>query len=67
MILSHGLLLEDVGGDIQSVPISALKATGLDSLIETIHVQAALMDLKADPKGFVEGVVIESRTDLYRG
>ena len=67
MLITQGLVLEDVGGDIQSVPVSALKGTGLEELIETISTQAALLDLRADPKGFVEATVIESRSDPHRG
>ena len=67
MLIAQGLVLEEAGGDVQSVPVSALKGTGLQELIETINTQAALLDLKADLKGLVEATVIESKTDPYRG
>ncbi len=67
MLIAQGLVLEEVGGDVQSVPVSALKGTGLQELIDTINTQAALLDLKADSKGLVEATVIESKTDPYRG
>ncbi|XP_059478002.1 translation initiation factor IF-2, mitochondrial [Neocloeon triangulifer] len=67
MLLNHGIQLEDFGGEVQSVPISALKGTNLKTLVEAIALQAEIMDLKAEPVGYVEGIVIESRTDPGRG
>ncbi|CAB3375148.1 Hypothetical predicted protein [Cloeon dipterum] len=67
MLLTQGIELEEFGGDIQSVPISALKGTNLKTLIEAIALQAEIMDLKAEPTGYMEGVVIESKTDPGRG
>nr|CAD7430981.1 unnamed protein product [Timema monikensis] len=67
MLVQNGIQVEDVGGDVQVVPISALKGINLDLLAEAIVLQAELMELKGDPRGLVEGVVIESRTDPHRG
>lgn len=67
MLIQHGIQVEDRGGDVQVVPISALKGTNLDTLMESVLVQAELMELKSDYLGPVEGVVIESSTDPYRG
>lgn len=67
MLLQHGLQVEDYGGDIQAVPISALKGTNIELLMDAISLQAEIMDLKSDYSGPVEGVVIESTTDPYRG
>lgn len=67
MLISQGLVLEEAGGDVQAVPISALKGTGLEQLVETISTQATLLDLRADSKGLAEATVIESRTDPSRG
>ncbi|XP_064484222.1 translation initiation factor IF-2, mitochondrial-like [Ornithodoros turicata] len=66
-LLVHGIQMDDEGGDVQYVCISALKGTNLDKLTETIMTQAELMDVKGDPKGLVEGVVLESTTDKHRG
>ncbi|CAN8009315.1 unnamed protein product, partial [Ixodes pacificus] len=73
-LMVHGIQMDDEGGDVQYVCISALKArdksklgTNLDKLTETILTQAELMEIRADPKGMVEGVVIESTTDKHRG
>jgi translation initiation factor IF-2 len=67
MLLPHGIQVEDRRGDVQAIPISALNGMNLDTLTEAIVLQAELMDLKGDPVGKVEGVVIESRTDPRRG
>ncbi|XP_034661170.1 translation initiation factor IF-2, mitochondrial [Drosophila subobscura] len=62
-----GLALEEHGGDIQVIPISALKGTNLQLLAEAVSTQATLMGLKSDPAGLVEGIVVESKTDPRRG
>lgn len=62
-----GLALEEHGGDVQVIPISALKGTNLELLAEAVSTQATLMGLKADPTGLVEGIVVESKTDPRRG
>lgn len=62
-----GLPLEESGGDVQVVPISALKGTNLNLLAEAVSTQATVMGLKADFDGLMEGVVIESKTDPRRG
>lgn len=67
MLLAQGLQLEEAGGEVQCVAVSALKSIGLAQLVETIQAQAALLDLKTDPSGPVEAAVIESRTDPNRG
>lgn len=67
MLLTQGIQLEEFGGEVQSVPISALKGTNIENLVEAIALQAELMDLKAEPTGYVEGTVVESKTDPGRG
>ncbi|RZF33118.1 hypothetical protein LSTR_LSTR014639 [Laodelphax striatellus] len=67
MLLQRGLELEEAGGDVQVVPISALRATNLDQLIDAILTQAEVMQLRADPTGRCEGVIIESRNDPKKG
>uniref|UniRef100_A0A915DL08 Tr-type G domain-containing protein n=1 Tax=Ditylenchus dipsaci TaxID=166011 RepID=A0A915DL08_9BILA len=59
-LMEYDVIVEDIGGDVQVVEISALRGTNLDRLQEALVFQAELMDLKATPKGPVEGVVIES-------
>lgn len=67
MLVQAGIQVESMGGDIQAVPISALKRQNLDQLMEALLLQAELLNVKADPSGLVEGVVIESKVDPYRG
>ncbi len=66
-LLSHEIVVEDLGGDTQDVQVSATKRTGLDKLEEAILLQAEILDLKANPDRPGEGSVIESRLDRGRG
>lgn len=67
MLTQQGIQVEALGGDIQCVNISALHGTNLNTLTEAIALQAELMELKGDPTGLVEAVIIESSIDHYRG
>ncbi len=62
-LLKHGVQLEEFGGEVQAVQVSALKGAGLNSLEEAIVALAEISDLRADPSGTVEGVVIETKVD----
>ncbi len=62
-----GLMPEDWGGDTMYVEISALKNIGLDTLLDTILLQAEVLELKANYTCNAEGKVIESRIDHGRG
>lgn len=64
---SEGLLLEDMGGDVQVVEISALAKLGLDKLEEALFLQAEMMDLKARIHGPAQAFVVEARVDRGRG
>jgi translation initiation factor IF-2 len=66
-LLSYEVVVEEMGGETQDVPVSALKRTGLDKLEEAILLQAEILDLKANPHRSAEGTVIESRLDRGRG
>jgi translation initiation factor IF-2 len=66
-LLSHEIVVEEMGGETQDVEVSALKKTGLDKLEEAILLQAEILDLKANPHRAAEGSVIESRLDRGRG
>ncbi|MFW6299931.1 MAG: translation initiation factor IF-2 [Oceanicaulis sp.] len=66
-LLQHEVFVENMGGDVQSVEVSALKRTGLDELTEAINLQAEFLELKANPDRSAEGVVIESQIDKGRG
>jgi translation initiation factor IF-2 len=58
---------EDWGGEVVTVPISALKAEGVDELLDMILLQAELMELKANPDAITEGVIVEARQEVGRG
>jgi translation initiation factor IF-2 len=66
-LLQHGLVPEDMGGDVICVPVSAKTHEGLDELIEAILLQADLLDLRANHDRPAEGVIIESRLEQGRG
>jgi translation initiation factor IF-2 len=66
-LLSHEIVVESMGGDTLEVPVSALKRTNLDKLLETIHLQAEVLDLKANRDRSAEGVVIEAKLERGRG
>ena len=66
-LLEHELIVEEMGGDVLSVEISALKKTNLDKLKELILLQSEIIDMKADPSIAAAGVVVESRLDKGRG
>jgi translation initiation factor IF-2 len=66
-LLQHDLQVEEMGGDVLSVEVSALKRTGLDRLEEAILLQAELLDLKANPERPGEGMVVESKMEQGRG
>lgn len=62
-----GLQPVDWGGDIEMVPVSAIKRTNLDTLLETVLLQADILDLKASPTRRASGVVLEAKLDKGRG
>ncbi|AFR92710.2 translation initiation factor IF-2 [Cryptococcus neoformans var. grubii H99] len=64
---AEGIFLEEDGGDIPSVRVSALRKTGLDALVETLSTLAEIRDLRARRDGKAEGYVLESRVDKGRG
>lgn len=66
-LTDFNLMPEDWGGQTQYVHVSALKGQGIDELLEAILLQSEILDLRADPKASVEGVVIESKIEPGRG
>ncbi|MEA1071682.1 translation initiation factor IF-2 [Sphingomonas sp. LY160] len=66
-LLQHEIVVEDMGGDVQDVEVSALKKTNLDKLLEAIHLQAELLELKANPDRAAEATVVEAKLDKGRG
>ncbi|MEZ5668415.1 MAG: translation initiation factor IF-2 [Alphaproteobacteria bacterium] len=66
-LLAHEIQVEALGGDVLDVPVSALKGTNLDRLVEAILLQAELLDLRANATGPAQGAIIESRMERGRG
>lgn len=66
-LADQGLLVEDWGGDIICVPVSALKGEGIDTLLEMVLLVAEMGDLKANPKRKARGTIIEAQLDKGRG
>jgi len=62
-----GLLVEDYGGDVICVPVSAKQKTGLETLLEMILLVAEMADLKANAEALASGTVIEGRLDKTKG
>ncbi|MDP3955302.1 MAG: translation initiation factor IF-2 [bacterium] len=62
-LAQNGVLLEGYGGDVVAVPVSAKTGQGIDELLEMILLVAQMQEIKADPEGFLQGIVIESRKD----
>jgi translation initiation factor IF-2 len=66
-LLQHEVQVESLGGDVLDVEVSATKKLNLERLLETIGLQAELLDLKANPQRPAEGTVIEAKLDRGRG
>jgi translation initiation factor IF-2 len=66
-LLQHEIQVESLGGDVLDVEVSATKKLNLDRLLETIGLQAEILDLKANPNRPAEGTVIEAKLDRGRG
>jgi len=62
-----GVLVEQWGGDVVSVEVSAIKKKGIDDLLDMILLTADLLDLKASPEQPAKGVVLEARKEVGRG
>ena len=66
-LLQHEIQVEDLGGEVQVVEVSATRGTNLDKLEEAILLQAEVLDLKANASRPAEGAVIEAKLDKGRG
>jgi translation initiation factor IF-2 len=66
-LLKHELVVEELGGDIQTVEVSAKTRQGLDKLEEAILLQAEILELKANPDRPASGAVIEAKLERGRG
>lgn len=66
-LLEHEVIVEEMSGDVLDAEVSALKKIGLDELMDKIHVQAELLELRARPDRPAEGTVVEAKLDVGRG
>jgi len=66
-LLQHEVVVEEMGGEVLDVEVSAMTGQGLDALLEAIALQAELLDLRANPDRLAEGAVIEAKLDVGRG
>ena len=66
-LLEHEVVVEAMSGDVQDVEVSAKTGAGLDELIEKIMLQAALLELGANPDRSAEATVIEAKLDKGKG
>ncbi len=66
-LLQHDLVVEEMGGEVLNVEVSAKERTNLDKLLEAIQLQAELLDLKANPERLAEGSIIETKVEHGRG
>ncbi|WIY52894.1 translation initiation factor IF-2 [Devosia sp. YIM 151766] len=66
-LLQHEVFVETMGGDVLDVEVSAKTGEGLDKLLETILLQAEVLELKVARDGRAEGLVIEAKLDRGRG
>ncbi|MFC3057903.1 translation initiation factor IF-2 [Paenirhodobacter populi] len=66
-LLQHEVVVEEMGGDVQTVEVSAKTGQGLDTLLEAIALQAEILELRANPNRAALGAVIEAKLDVGRG
>ncbi len=66
-LLQHEIVVESMSGETLEVPVSAIKGTNLDKLLDAIALQAEVLQLKANPDRSAEGYVIEAKLERGRG
>jgi translation initiation factor IF-2 len=66
-LTQHDIVIEEYGGDVPAIPVSAKTKQGLDDLLEHIQLVAEISELKANPDRPAEGTVIEAEKDPNRG
>jgi translation initiation factor IF-2 len=66
-LLQHEIVVEGMGGDTLDVEVSAMKGTNLDKLLDSILLQAEVLDLKSNPNREASGLVVEAQLDKGRG
>jgi translation initiation factor IF-2 len=66
-LVQHNVVIEDFGGDVIAVPVSAKTRDGLDDLLEHVALVAEISELKANPDRPAEGVIVEAEMAANRG
>ena len=66
-LLNHEIIVEKLSGEVLDVEVSAIKGLNLDKLEEAIHLQADLLNLKANPNRHARGTIVESKLEKGRG
>ena len=66
-LLQHDIVVEEMGGDVLAVEVSAKARTGLEKLEEAILLQSEILDLKANPDAPASGVIVEAKMEQGRG
>ncbi len=66
-LLQHNVVVEEFGGDILCAEISAKKGLGVDKLLEMVHLQSEVLELKASAVGRARGTVVEAKKEQGRG
>ncbi len=66
-LTQHGIVVEDLGGDVPAVEVSALNGTGVADLLEIVALVAEVEELTANPKASAVGTVIEAQLEVGRG
>ena len=66
-LLQHDVQVEEMGGDVLAVEVSAKEGTGLEQLEEAIVLQSELLELKANPGREAHGIVVEAKLEKGRG
>ena len=66
-LMNHGIVSERMGGENLVVEVSAKTKSGIDQLMDSIHLQSELLELKANPNRDASGIVIESKVETGRG
>jgi len=66
-LLNHEIIVEKLSGEVLDIEVSALKQINLDKLEEAIHLQADLLNLKANPNRSARGVIVESKLEKGKG
>lgn len=66
-LAAYNVQVEEYGGQVSCVEISARTGKGMDRLLEVLALESEILELKANPEGKASGVVIESELDKGRG